>query len=225
MPIRRPWASNSGPPELPGLIEASVWMQSVYSSSVPVGDLVAMHAGDDPVGDGGLEVGGQQEGVAHGEDPIAHAEPVAVAQLGGGEIVAAEELDQGHVAGGIEADQHGVVDLAVGHAALHRLAAGQSDVEIGQGVAVGRDDHARAAPLPAGHERRPARSPWPSRSRRSAGPRPPATAGGRLGRGGNAATARRSAKHRDTHRIAAQPSTARVFARRAHSGGHVRDLI
>ena len=53
------------------------------------------------------------------------------------------------------------------------VAAGLDHVEVGQGVAVGRDDHARAAALPAGHERRPARSPWPCPSRRSAGPRPP----------------------------------------------------
>ena len=57
-----------------------------------------------------------------------------------------------HVAGRIEADQDGVVRLSVGHAALHRLAAGQSDVKIGQGVAVGRDDDARAAPLSAAHK-------------------------------------------------------------------------
>ena len=74
MPIRRPRASNSGPPELPGLIEASVWMQSVYSSSVPAGGLVTMHAGDDSVSDRGLQVGGQQERIAHRENPIADAE-------------------------------------------------------------------------------------------------------------------------------------------------------
>ena len=37
MPINRPSASNSGPPELPGLIEASVWRQSAYSRIVPAG--------------------------------------------------------------------------------------------------------------------------------------------------------------------------------------------
>ena len=30
-----------------------------------------MDAGDDAVGDGGLEIGGQQERIAHGEDPVA----------------------------------------------------------------------------------------------------------------------------------------------------------
>ena len=83
MPISRPRASNSGPPELPGLIEASVCRQSVYSSSVPAGILVAVHAGDDAVGHGRLEIGGQQERIAHGEHPIAARSTVAVAQFGG----------------------------------------------------------------------------------------------------------------------------------------------
>ncbi len=33
MPISSPFMLNSGPPELPGLIDVSIWMQSVYSSS------------------------------------------------------------------------------------------------------------------------------------------------------------------------------------------------
>ena len=130
------------------MIEASVCRQSAYSSSVPSGNLVAVDAGDDAAGDGGLEVGGQEERVAHGEDPVARPQAIAVAQFGMGEVVAAQKLDQGHVAGGIEPDDHGVVDLAVGHAALHGVAAGVGDVEVAQGVAVGGNHHAGAAPLP-----------------------------------------------------------------------------
>ena len=37
MPINCPWALNSGPPELPGLIAASTCRQSEYSKSVPAG--------------------------------------------------------------------------------------------------------------------------------------------------------------------------------------------
>ena len=37
---------NSGPPELPGLIDVSIWMQSVYSSSSAGRLLVAVHAAD-----------------------------------------------------------------------------------------------------------------------------------------------------------------------------------
>ena len=72
---------------------------------------------------------------------------VAVAQFRDGKIVAAQQLDQGHVAGRIEADDHGVVQLPVGHAALHVVAGRLGDVKIGQRVAVGRDDDARAAAL------------------------------------------------------------------------------
>ena len=81
-----PSESNSGPPELPGLIAASVCRQSAYSSSVPDGILVAVHAGEDAVGDRGLEVVGQQERVADDVDPVADAAGVAVAELGGGKV-------------------------------------------------------------------------------------------------------------------------------------------
>src|SRR5207237_1226121 len=37
MPIDSPSRLKCGPPLLPGLIEVSTWMQSVYSSSVPAG--------------------------------------------------------------------------------------------------------------------------------------------------------------------------------------------
>ena len=80
--------------------------------------LIAMHAGDDAVGDRRLEVVGQQERIADDVDPIADAARVAVAQLGGGKLVFAEELDQGDVAARIEADEHGVDEAAVGQAAL-----------------------------------------------------------------------------------------------------------
>ena len=130
-------------------IDRGVGLQAVgIFQERAVGELVAMDAGDDAAGDRGLEVGGQQERVAHGEDPVAGAQAVAVAQFGMGKVVAAQQLDQGHVAGRIEPDDHGVVDPAVGHAALHGIAAGVRDVEVAQGVAVGRDDHAGTAPLP-----------------------------------------------------------------------------
>ncbi len=114
--------------------------------------LIAVYAGNDSISDGGLQIDGQQEGISHRADPVAHARLVGVAQLGIGKLVTAEQLDQRDVARRIEADQDGVVRLPVGHAALHRLAAGQSDVEIGQGVTVRRNHHARPAPLAARHK-------------------------------------------------------------------------
>ena len=152
MPISRPSASNSGPPELPGLIAASACRQSVYSSSVPAGKLIAMHARNHAEGDRRLEVGGQQERIADGKAPVAGPHLVAVGQFGMWEIVAAEQLDQGDVAGRIDAHDHGVVHSTVGHATLHGLAGFAGDVEIAQRVTIRRDHHGRAAPLAArGH--------------------------------------------------------------------------
>jgi hypothetical protein len=39
MPMTRPWESSSGPPELPGLIDASVWITS--SIRVPATDSIS----------------------------------------------------------------------------------------------------------------------------------------------------------------------------------------
>ena len=93
----------------------------------------------------GVKVVGQQERIAGGERPVADAHRVAVADLGDGKVVAAQQLDERHVADGVDADEHGVVELAVGQAALHRGAAGGGDVEVGEREAVGRDEHAGAA--------------------------------------------------------------------------------
>ena len=69
-----------------------------------------------------------------------------------GKSVFAEQLDEGDVAAWIEADEHGVDEAAVGQAALHGGAGGAGDVEVRQGVAVGRDDDAGAAALAVGVE-------------------------------------------------------------------------
>ena len=68
-------------------IDRGVGLQAVgVFQDRAVGELVAMYAGDDAAGDRGLEVGGQQEGVAHGEDPVAGPQAVAVAQFGVGKV-------------------------------------------------------------------------------------------------------------------------------------------
>ncbi len=73
------------------------------------GILIAMHAGDHAVSHGRPKIGGQQERIADREAPIAHANPVAVGQFGVRKIGATEQLDQSHVARGIESHDHGVV--------------------------------------------------------------------------------------------------------------------
>ncbi len=54
MPITRPWPSSSGPPELPGLIEASVWITLADREAVGRLDL-ALERRDDAGGDGAGE--------------------------------------------------------------------------------------------------------------------------------------------------------------------------
>ena len=153
MPISSPFMLNSGPPELPGLIDVSIWMQSVYSSiPLPLRRLVAVDAADQAEGHGRREVGGQQERVAHRQRPVAGAGLVAVAERHERErraLLLGQQLDEGHVADLVQADEDGVVELAVGQAALHDRAGRGDDVEVGQGVALGVDEHAGAGPLAA----------------------------------------------------------------------------
>ena len=139
MPISSPFMLNSGPPELPGLIEVSIWMQSVYSSNAARGRLIAVHAADQAEGTVGVKSVASRERVAHGERPVAGPHLVAVAHGGEGELFAfllGQELDQRHVADLVDADQDGVVQHAVGEAALHERPGRLHDVEVGQGVAV-----------------------------------------------------------------------------------------
>ena len=131
------------------MIDVSIWMQSVYSSSVPGRVLVAVDAADQAERHGRREVGREQERVAHRQRPVAGLDLVAVAHLGEGELLArllGEQLDEGHVADAVEADEDGVVEDAVGQAALHHGAAGPGgDVPVRQGVALLVDQHAGAA--------------------------------------------------------------------------------
>ncbi len=108
--------------------------------------LVAMHAGNDAVTDRGPKIGRQQKGVADGERPVADTDLVTVAQRRRREMVAAEKFDQSDVAGRIDADDHRVVQPAVGHAAFHGVSGGLGDMKVGERVAVRRDDHPRTAP-------------------------------------------------------------------------------
>ena len=114
--------------------------------------LIPVYAGYHAVGNRRTKVGCQQERVANGEAPVADLHGVAIGHFGKGEVVSAQQLDERHVAGWIDPDDHRVVQLAVGHAALHRLADFTGDVEIRDGVPVRRDNHAGAAALAATRE-------------------------------------------------------------------------
>ena len=76
MPTTSPWALTSGPPELPGLMAASVWMR--WSSSMSPALIAAVLGGDDPAGDAG--VAAEVEGVADGHDVVAHQQVVGRAR-------------------------------------------------------------------------------------------------------------------------------------------------
>ena len=116
-------------------------------------ELVAPCPGDDPGADRRAEVGGEEEGIARREAEVSHLDQIAVGELGKGEIVATDELDQGHVAGRIEADEDGVVELSIREAALHRHAGGLDDVEVRERVAIRADEDPRAPPRLTGEDR------------------------------------------------------------------------
>ena len=115
--------------------------------------LIAMHAGHDSRADRRPQVGGEQKGIAGREAEITHFDEVAVGQFRTRKVVSADEFDERDVAGGIEPDEHGVVNPAIGQAALHRHAGRLHDVKIREGIAVGADEYARSAPCLTGENR------------------------------------------------------------------------
>jgi hypothetical protein len=72
MPTSAPLASTSAPPELPGLMAASVWMKFWNASA----GLVAVERADDAGGHRLADV----EGVADGQHGVAHLQRAHIAQ-------------------------------------------------------------------------------------------------------------------------------------------------
>ena len=114
MPITRPCASTSGPPELPGLIAASVWMTS-SNALAGVGPDLAVQARDDAARHG--ETALQRERVADGDDVVADLDVVGVAELDGRQA-GGVDLDHREVARCVVPEDRGVARGAVGE---HRL--------------------------------------------------------------------------------------------------------
>ena len=147
MPITSPAPLTSAPPELPGLIAASVWMASMTVASsalepvwtarpvalmIPVGHRV-----------------GQPQRRADRDRDVAHLHLVGVGELGRGEPLGAVQPQHGEVEGGVGAHDGGVVEGAVGGADLHGLGVAPlagDDVVVGEHEAVGGEDDARPAP-------------------------------------------------------------------------------
>ena len=92
MPTTWPAALTSGPPELPGLMAASVWIRP--SRETPSAVEAAVLGRDDAAGDGGLAA--EVEGVADGDHLVADLEVVGRAELAGTRS-SVLHLDQGDV--------------------------------------------------------------------------------------------------------------------------------
>ena len=112
MPIRRPWVSKSGPPELPGLIAASIWMIDLIVRLLREGS-VRFKLETMPV----VSVPLQPERIADGKHTLPDLQPRRIAEEDREEqFRRGVDLDHGHVARDVAAD-----DAAL-HAASRRRA-------------------------------------------------------------------------------------------------------
>ena len=135
-PTTSPERSNTGPPEFPGLIAASVCKNSSY--------------GPEPqVARGGAEVserdaGGEPEGATDGKEPVADVQPGRVPEVGGREVRRRRaEPDQREVGRGVASHEVGVEAAAVRQAHLDGAPA-LDDVVVGHHQARAVDDEPRA---------------------------------------------------------------------------------
>ena len=136
MPTSWPCRLTSGPPELPGLMEASVWMKFWKPTHR---NAAAAHRRDDARG----HRLAQAVGIAHRHHEVADLQLVAVRHRDGGQV-AGRDADDRHVGVRIRAQELGFHGAAVTEG--HRHAVGiLDDVVVGQDQALlGIDDHARA---------------------------------------------------------------------------------
>ena len=144
MPITRPAASSSGPPELPGLIAASVWMHVVDLEAVGRLDL-PLQGRDDAGRQRALEA----ERVADRDRRVADLDAVRAAERERGQL-ARRRLDLQHREVGrlVAPDDLRVDDVLVGEldGDLRRAL---DDVRVREDRAVAVDDEARAGRLAA----------------------------------------------------------------------------
>ena len=139
MPMTLPSASRSGPPELPGLMAASVWMRLLSGSIGAVGRDRPAGRGHDAAGD---RVGVGAERAADRDDQLADLEGVGLAE-GRGRQVRPVDLDDGEVGQGVDAVDGAGEDAAVLELDIELVAA-LDDVLVGQDPAVAVVDDAGA---------------------------------------------------------------------------------
>ena len=125
MPITSAREFSSGPPELPGLMAASVWMAS--SISAPCWGADGTHRADDAARHGAAE----PKRIADGIHILADDQALGIAQRGG------------HQARSLDLDDRKIVGaVASNHRRLVRLLVVESDLDlarIGDHVVVGQD--------------------------------------------------------------------------------------
>ena len=140
MPTSRPSASTSAPPELPGLMAASVWMKSWYWLN-PVRPL-RPSALTMPI----VTVWPQAERIADGENDVADFQLVAVGERDGGQIFGVNFQNR-HVRRRIGADDFGGVFRFVFPDGDLDFVRAVHDVVGRQNIAVRRNDDSRAKTL------------------------------------------------------------------------------
>ena len=140
-----PRTFTSGPPELPGLIAASVWMKSWMLPWPRPGSPFRRAAlgAHDAGGDGERQAFAQR--IADRQHPLADPGVVAVAERDGRQVLGVD-LEHGHVGVGIGADDLRL-ELPPVEQAHGDLLGALDHVVVGQDVAVGRDDEPGAAAL------------------------------------------------------------------------------
>src|SRR3954469_16848854 len=137
-PGTQPWRSTSGPPELPGLMDASV----CTIGRVPPGARGAVDGADDACGDGT----GQAERRTDGDDGLSDLEGPAGAELGGGGG-AAVDAQHGDVLVLVAADDACADPAIVGEHEGH-LGGAVDDVLVGDHV-TGAVDYEAGARRPS----------------------------------------------------------------------------
>ena len=168
MPITRPFASISGPPELPGLMEASVWI--TFEIGKPLGALISRATAETmPV----VTVRREAERVADRHDRVAHLGRARVAQRHRRRVpdLLGVHLEHREVGRRVATLHHGLDRVAVLLEAHRHVVRALDHVGVGhdRAVASTRKPEPVAVPCCSGAGRRARSSSW---SRRGPGRRP-----------------------------------------------------
>ena len=121
-------------------VDAGVGLQEVGKDVAAARhDIAALLGADDACGNAGAEA----EGVADGDDPVADAGAVGIAEWNRADALEGGDADKREVGGGVAADDGGL-ELAVVVEFDADVAGSLDDMEVGQDVALVIDDESRA---------------------------------------------------------------------------------